>query len=232
MKLVYVVFICVGLCMGCYPRRVGILENRADEITKSQGELKQKDLALTTQVEQLRKEVTTLAEQVRTLSAKMEIVSQGEAEGKPAVPGIGGNARPPVPGLTVPRELSAAGLLQSARGNMLSGNYNRAIIDLEELITLYPDSDAAEESRYLVGESYFAQGDYFRAVESFSAFLTRHPDSTRLAAAALKTADACSALGWNDKAKALYNELVSNHKDTDEAKIAEGRLAELAHTRQ
>ncbi len=64
---------------------------------------------------------------------------------------------------------------EAAKNYFANGQYNRASILLNELITILKGTDKAEESLYMLGMSYFNQGDYQTAAQSFIAYYNAYP---------------------------------------------------------
>lgn len=55
------------------------------------------------------------------------------------------------------------------------GKYNRSITLLEDLIHFFKGTDKAEESLYLLGQSYYNSKDYLSATEIFSTYYSTYP---------------------------------------------------------
>lgn len=55
------------------------------------------------------------------------------------------------------------------------GKYNRSITLLEDLIHFFKGTDKAEESLYLLGQSYYNSKDYLSATEIFSTYYNTYP---------------------------------------------------------
>lgn len=225
-KLVLVGVILGINCSGCYPRRLGIVEQRLAEVTQALEAKQKKELSLEAQLEQLRNEYAGVQGQLETLTKQVAILVA--ASGGDSVPALTRSGVATLkPALPLPVEVNAQQLLDRARQQSLQGNYNRAIVDLEELVTLYGTGPFGEEARFLIAQCYYAQGDYYRAFEGYSTFITTYPDSTHLAEAIYKAALASEVLGVKDRATLLYKELIARYRNSKEARLAADKLAAL-----
>ena len=55
------------------------------------------------------------------------------------------------------------------------GKYSRSITLLEELVPFFKGTDKAEESLYLLGQSYYNSKDYLSATEMFTTYYNTYP---------------------------------------------------------
>ncbi len=107
------------------------------------------------------------------------------------------------------------------------GSYTLAREGFQEFVTRYPESDLADNARYWIAESYYAQGNYREAVVEYERVLRNHPASDILAPALLKASNCHLELGETDRAVEGYRRLVKDWPESDESFIARQKLAEI-----
>lgn len=75
-------------------------------------------------------------------------------------------------------ELVASLLLGIAKTHFNSGRFDAALIDLDDVLEHYPNSDFAPEATYLRGvDRYKKSGDPAPLKEAYEALSAKHPDS-------------------------------------------------------
>jgi TolA-binding protein len=72
---------------------------------------------------------------------------------------------------------AAIGYHQNALQKNDSGAYQNALGAYREIITVYPESEVANECHYNLAEIQFAIGNYYEAAEEYMAVTRRYPDS-------------------------------------------------------
>ena len=107
------------------------------------------------------------------------------------------------------------------------GSYTLARDGFEEFLAHYPGSDLADNARYWIGESWYAQGNYREAVGEFEGVLRSYPESDILPSALLKASNCHLELGETDRAVEGYRRLLKEWSESDESFIAKQKLAEI-----
>jgi tol-pal system protein YbgF len=120
-----------------------------------------------------------------------------------------------------------AEVYDAAFRDFTKGNYTLARDGFEEFLTRYPDTDLADNARYWVGETWYAQGNYQEAVDHFDAVLRDYPQGDILPAALLKASNCRLELGEVERALEGYRKLVADYPDSDEAFIAQYKISEI-----
>lgn len=115
---------------------------------------------------------------------------------------------------------------QEALKEYRAGNYESAIGRFTEIMTVAPASTLADNAQYWVGESWLSLKDYSRALEAFQKVLT-YPDTNKEEDAHLKIGVTHAAMGEMDTAKKELKEVVETYPDSEAAKLAAAKLAEL-----
>ncbi len=192
-------------------------------------------------------------EVLRRIQARLELLAQSGARAVPAeaesntdsaatraaVPSSGASEQSTGAGSagTVQEGAATGSLIQSgspgaevydaAFRDFTRGSYTLARDGFREFLSRYPRTDLADNAKYWIGESYYAQGNYRKAVEEFEGVLRTYPDSDILASALLKASNCHLELGETDRAVEGYRRLVKDWSDSDESFIARQKLAEI-----
>ena len=107
------------------------------------------------------------------------------------------------------------------------GNYQLAIAGFQDFLKSYPTSDRADNSQYWLGECYFALGDLDRAVQELLKVRDVYPDGNKVCAATLKVGYAFLRKADNPAARRYFESVVRECPGTDEARLAQDKLASL-----
>lgn len=85
----------------------------------------------------------------------------------------------------------------------------------------------AKKSAYEVGQDYFEQKEWKKAILNFQKYRDESPSGKKIADATYKMGVSFQELGMKDEAKTFYDELVSKHPSSNEARKAKVRLKSL-----
>ncbi len=107
------------------------------------------------------------------------------------------------------------------------GDKENARIQFENFITKYPDSKNADNARFWIADSYYAEKWYEKAILEYQKVLENYPDSNKTAAARLKQGYSFAELGETANARLILKELIKRHPDSNEAKYARTKLKSL-----
>ncbi len=80
---------------------------------------------------------------------------------------------------------------------------------------------------YSEAEAAFNKGSYQEAIDKYSAYVAENPDGSLAVIAKYYTAKSYANLGQADKARALYQEVMTKHPDLVWAKFAESQLKDM-----
>lgn len=88
---------------------------------------------------------------------------------------------------------------------------------------------AAESKRnpYELGQDFFEQKDWKKAILNYQKYRDENPNGKRIADATYKMGVSFQELGMKDEARTFFDELVSKHPNSNEAKKAKIRLKSL-----
>ncbi len=107
------------------------------------------------------------------------------------------------------------------------GDKENARIQFENFINKYPDSKNADNARFWIADSYYAEKWYEKAILEYQKVLETYPDSNKTAAARLKQGYAFAALGEKANARLILKELIKRHPGSKEAQYATEKLKGL-----
>jgi tol-pal system protein YbgF len=184
----------------------------------------------------------TLSDEIKALQSTLTALASGLAQGggqSTALP-VDPNAAPtaaapvtpavaPTAGLTLPDTLgqSPARMLQKAKGDYDAGQYTLAITGFEQLIRSFPDTEAAIEAQYWIGESLLYLNRNTEAVTAFNLALQKGPRSQYAPSALFKRGVAQEKLGDLANARVSYEQAMKQFPTATEATLAQLRLAKL-----
>ncbi|MCK5836993.1 MAG: tol-pal system protein YbgF [Desulfobacula sp.] len=142
------------------------------------------------------------------------------SEARPVEPSL----ETPVPG---PEKSSEQELYDLAKKLFDDGDKESARIQFENFINKYPDSKNADNARFWIADSYYAEKWYEKAILEYQKVLETYPDSNKTAAARLKQGYSFAELGEKANARLILKELIKRHPDSDEARYASKKLKTL-----
>jgi tol-pal system protein YbgF len=124
-------------------------------------------------------------------------------------------------------KLSEDELYASAKQAYDNGDFQSALQGFELFLEKFSDSDRADNARFWIGEIYFAEQWYERAILEYEKVIKNYPDGNKVAGAYLKQGFSFEKIGENANARLILNELLEKFPDSNEAKIAKKKLANL-----
>jgi len=119
------------------------------------------------------------------------------------------------------------GAYQTAYSDFLRGEYSLALTGLRQFLRNFPNAEKADDAQYYIGECLYNLGDYQTAVEAYDAVVQRYPGTQYEIGATYKKA--LSFLNGNQTAQGviLLQQLIINHPDANEARLAREKLRSL-----
>ncbi|MFO7861151.1 MAG: tol-pal system protein YbgF [Desulfosalsimonas sp.] len=124
-------------------------------------------------------------------------------------------------------KLSKDELYASAKQAYDNGDFQSALQGFELFLEKFSGSDHADNARFWIGEIYFAEQWYERAILEYEKVIKNYPDGNKVAGAYLKQGFSFEKIGENANARLILNELLDKFPDSNEAKIAKKKLANL-----
>lgn len=119
------------------------------------------------------------------------------------------------------------GLYRYAKKLFDQGDLESARLQFENFISKYPDSQNADNARFWIADSYYAEKWYEKAILEYQKVLENYPNSNKNAAARLKQGYAFVALGEKANARLILKELITRYPNSQEAKYASEKLKKI-----
>lgn len=119
------------------------------------------------------------------------------------------------------------GLYDFAKKLFDDGDRDNARLQFENFINKYPGSRKADNARFWIADSYYAEKWYEKAILEYQKVLETYPNSNKVAAARLKQGYAFAALGETANARLILKELIKRHPGSQEAQYAKEKLKNL-----
>jgi tol-pal system protein YbgF len=119
------------------------------------------------------------------------------------------------------------GLYSYAKKLFDQGDLESARLQFENFISKYPDSQNADNARFWIADSYYAEKWYEKAILEYQKVLENYPNSNKNAAARLKQGYAFIALGEKANARLILKELITRYPNSQEAKYASEKLKKI-----
>lgn len=142
----------------------------------------------------------------------------------PAAAGTPAVAATPTP---APVKVTDQSLYQKGAEALDGKRYADARAIFTELITKFPKSEYADNGRYWIAESYYAEKDYASAILEFDKVTKDYPKGDKVPAAMLKQGFAFLEIGEKEGGVATLQDLVRRFPKSEEAKKAKDKLAKL-----
>jgi tol-pal system protein YbgF len=144
---------------------------------------------------------------------------------------VGKTGPPPkrasLPPATQEPEKRAEDFYKEGRFHFESGDYTRARKAFQTLLVRHPDSELADNAQFWIGECQFRAGNFKEAILEYEKVVSRFPESPKVPSALLKQGMAFEKLGDLESARYLYRKITKEHRESDQAQMAEHRLKRL-----
>ena len=114
-----------------------------------------------------------------------------------------------------------------AYNDYLVGNYELAIIGFRDFLSLYAESEYADNAAYYLATCHQMQGRYEKAIQVFDEVINLYPKSDKVPSAYYKKATTQMELQKNDEAIETLSRLVSLYPDSQESELAKRELGTL-----
>ena len=118
-------------------------------------------------------------------------------------------------------------LYDSAYQDLMSDNYQLALMSFRGFRERYPRSQLSDNAQYWIGEVYYEQKQFGVAVEEFRKVVEEYPDQDKVPAAYYKMALCFRALRDAATARRYLDLLIERYPSSREAQLAKERRAEF-----
>ncbi|WP_150305496.1 tol-pal system protein YbgF [Pseudomonas saliphila] len=119
-------------------------------------------------------------------------------------------------------------LYEAAFDLVKARDFEKAAMAFNAFLRRYPDSSYAGNAQYWLGEVYLAESDLESAGRAFAQVISNFAGHRKEADALYKLADVERRLGNADKARQLYQEVLSKHPSSSAAQLARRDLDNLS----
>jgi len=114
-----------------------------------------------------------------------------------------------------------------AYNDYLVGNYELAITGFRDFLSLYSESEYADNAAFYLAVCHQVQGRYEQAIQVFDEVINMYPKSDMAPSAYYKKASAQMELQKNDEAIQTLSRLISLYPDSQESELAKRELSTL-----
>ena len=166
--------------------------------------------------------LATLESAPRTMPARPD--GESSRQSKPAA--LPSRQEPGLPLAGTP-DISPTSAYNLAYNDYLNGRYDLAVTGFQRFLHDFSSTSLAPNAQYWLGESHYSLKDQARAMQAFEKVVTDHPQSEKVAAALYKLGLAAADTGNASKAREYLKRVLQDFKDSNEARLAKGKLAEL-----
>jgi tol-pal system protein YbgF len=170
----------------------------------------------------LNSRVGKLQAQIADLKTTMQIMSA-----PPPPPAADGQTPPPSAAIVPPG--AAAKLYSDALRDQSGGKLDLALMEYQDFLRLYPNSDLAPAAQFGLGEVYFAKNDYEASQKSFDLLLEKYPENEKTPDAMFMKAKSLVELDQKRSAAREYRALIQKYPDVALAARAREELAALGY---
>jgi tol-pal system protein YbgF len=109
---------------------------------------------------------------------------------------------------------------KAAFGLIKVRKYEQAKLALKTLINDFPSGIYTANSYYWLGEVFLVQAEYVQALEAFGQVTTSFSNHRKVPDALYKTGVAYDKMGQKDKARAYFQQVISNYPASPSARLA------------
>ena len=122
-------------------------------------------------------------------------------------------------------ELSERNMYSLAKQYFDEGDFEAARKGFKELINKYPKSGHADNSQFWIGETYYREKWYEKAILEYQTVIEKYPDGNKVPSSLLKQGFAFFCIDDKTNSRLILKELIKKYPKSNEARIAEKKLA-------
>lgn len=126
-----------------------------------------------------------------------------------------------------PTMFSEQQLYQMAYDSVISSDFERAIAEFAQYLSVYPQGRFVTNAYYWRGQAFLYLERFEEALEAYQVIVYQHPESTKLPDAMYGLALTHQALGEIEPARKLLNDIKTRFPNTGVANLADARLLSL-----
>ncbi|MCE5251596.1 tol-pal system protein YbgF [bacterium] len=190
------------------------LEDIQKRLTEIENKLNSSATSENTQVQEMKENLAFLNDQVLRIDNSLRT-------SRPAT-----TPKPKAPSAFKPGGFQVTQAYEAARTEYEARRYESAISGFNEVLTVTPNSNLADNAQYWIGECYYSIGNFEKALDAFTKVFN-YPESNKLPDAHYKVAKTYLKLGKTDAAKEEYKTVIQNYPGTNAAEYARSELTKL-----
>ena len=141
----------------------------------------------------------------------------------PVTAPINANSRPTLQ----PAVVSEQELYQMAYESAINSQFERAIAEFDQYLSIYPNGRFTTNAHYWKGQSYLYLSQFQEAVESYEIILQQYPNAAKVPDAMYGLGVAFEGLGNVARARQLMQDIKRRFPNTGVANLADTRLLSL-----
>ena len=130
-------------------------------------------------------------------------------------------------GTLQPAILSEQQLYQMAYDSAINSNFERAVAEFDQYLSIYPDGRFVSNAHYWKGQAYLYLNQFGEARDSYEIILAQYEEAPKLADAMYGLGLAYQGLGNIAQARQLLSEIKRRFPNTGVANLADTRLLSL-----
>ena len=198
-----------------------------DQVAKSNKVLDQVSKALENQTSNTQSISQTLLPEIRTLTGKIDDMRTQISALAQQVADLKVQSKPLTQGGISPGSLSEGSAYDQAYGDYVQGNFDLAIQEFTAYLISSPGGEKAVIAQFYLGDAYSAQSKLPQAIAAFTRVINDFPSSDKVPSALLKRGIAELAMQETDNAVADFKDIVERFPASPESEQAKARLQSL-----
>jgi TolA-binding protein len=196
---------------------VSILSSKLDQMSTESLGVKESLADLSSRMSKLQAQLADISNAVKTLSAP-------PAPPPGALPGPGGSASGPPPGV------SADSLYQNALRDRTSGNLDLALQGFRDYLNWYGSTDYAPSAQFYIGDILYQRNEYDEALKAFDLVLEKYSENSRTAEARYMKGQTFLKMNQRTAAAQEFRELIRSSPSSPLVPKAQSELKRLGYS--
>jgi tol-pal system protein YbgF len=191
-------------------------EKSSTELLQSKEMLMSRLTELEVSIDELRKDLKKLKEEVRTKGVRATPPAKAETSSVPTKDETTPAAKKPA--------RSVKDVYMEGYSLLRAGKLTAAREKFNSVLKDFPDNEYTDNARFWIGESYYKEGSYEDAILSYEDLFKHHPDSDKVPGAMLKQGLAFFAIKDAKTGTIILEKLIEKYPDSEQAALARKKL--------
>lgn len=197
---------------------LALLRQKVDQMSD---QMRAKNAATTQELKELAQRLEELLMTFEDLSQRQEALRSTVLDLEDIISSL------PSKGSKKTNKKSRKRIFAAARQDYNRSSYDSAVMGFRNYLAAYPNSSAADDAQYWIGESFFATKHYRKAITEFARVLDNYPKSDRTAETLLRLGMCHVRLNRPQKGVEFFTEVPKRFPDSNEARLAKAELEKL-----